>query len=397
MTTLPDKVHSELGASVAARWMACPGSVQLSRGQPTYETEHSRAGTAAHEVAEKCLHNGADPDFYEGMEVEGVEVDQDMVDAVRVYVDYCRGLLAPNSSPKHYWIEHRFNLGELNPPAAMFGTCDFATYSAIERQLEFVDYKNGSGVVVEVKGNKQLRYYGLGALIELGKGLDVDTVKITVVQPRAAHPDGVIRSETIPVAELIDFANELMAAARKTLEPDAPLQTGSHCRFCPAAPICPAQREQVQALAQVSFDAMPLDVPPTPESLPPAVLADILHKLPTLEDWAKSIRQYALRQLEAGEVVLGQKLVEKRATRKWASEGQVESWLREEKQLADDEIFVQKLKSPAQIEKVIGKKNLPVDFVVKQSSGYTMVPDTDARPAIALNPGDAFDALPAGD
>ncbi|MBA3678507.1 MAG: DUF2800 domain-containing protein [Sphingosinicella sp.] len=390
---VPEKIHAELGASVAARWMVCPGSVRLSRGQANYETEHSRAGTAAHALAELCLRKGHTPDVYEGVELEGVEVDQDMIDAVAVYVNYCRAIPRGNS-----WIEHRFSLAALNPPAPMFGTCDFAAHIPLLRELEVVDYKNGSGVVVEVKGNKQLRYYALGALLELGQGLEVETVKITIVQPRAGHPDGAIRSEVIPVADLLAFADELMAAARATLEPDAPLNPGAHCRFCPASPICPAQRAQVESLVQVAFDAMPLDVPPTPESLTPEALSHILHHLPQLEDWAKNVRTFALRQLEAGGVVVGQKLVERRATRRWVSEGQVESWLREEKQLADDEIFIQKLKSPAQLEKLPGmKKVIPAGFIEKKSSGYTMVPDADARPALVLNPGDAFDALPVGD
>ncbi len=88
--TVVEKAHSELGASIAQRWMACPGSVRLSRGQPNYETTHSRAGTAAHALAEKCLRTGAIPETFLGMTIEGVEVDEQMVDAVTMFVDYVR-------------------------------------------------------------------------------------------------------------------------------------------------------------------------------------------------------------------------------------------------------------------------------------------------------------------
>lgn len=147
----------------------------------------------------------------------------------------------------------------------------------------------------------------------------------------------------------------------------------------------------------VTFEAMPLDVPPAPDSLPPEIFADILSKLPILEDWAKSMRAHALRQLEAGERVPGFKLVQKRANRSWVSESQVAKWLTEEKGMAADEIYKQDLKSPAQIEKLVGKKNLPADFTQKQSSGYSMVPEADKREAVALHPGEAFVAITDGE
>jgi hypothetical protein len=41
------------------------------------------------------------------------------------------------------------------------------------------------------------------------------------------------------------------------------------------------------------------------------------------------------------------------------------------------------LKSPPQIERIVGKKNLPTSLVIAVSSGTSMVADTDNRPAIA--------------
>ena len=395
MSNVPEKIHAELGASVAGRWMECPGSVRLSRGQPSYESVHSRAGTAAHAVAELCLRKGTDPTTYIGMSIEGVEVDEDMAEAVTVFVDYCRGLMQ-DPQWDSWWVEHRFSLAELNPPAPMFGTADFGHYNKGTRQLEIVDYKNGSGVVVEVKGNKQLRYYALGAALSMGKGLAIDTIKMTIVQPRAAHPEGVVRSDIISYVDLLAFAGDLMNAARATLDPDAPLSAGSHCRFCPASPICPAQRDMVQLTAQTTFAAMPLDVPPAPESMPIEVVADILTKLPVLEQWAKDVRQHVLKKLEAGEEVPGFKLVEKRKTRRWTSEAATEGFL-QEKGWGPADIFKQELKSPAQIEKLVGKKNLPAGLVESTSSGYTLATDADKRPAVSLNPGDAFIALTAGE
>jgi hypothetical protein len=400
MSSVPEKAHSELGASVSSRWMACPGSVALSRGRPNYATEHSRAGTAAHAVGELALRKGLDPDTWIGTTLEGVKVDEEMAAAVAVYTSYCQSLMRQSTQ---WWIEHRFTLAELNPPGPMFGTCDFAAYGAGARELEIVDYKNGSGVVVEVRGNKQLRYYALGAVLSLGKGIQIDTVKMTIVQPRASHPDGVVRSETIDYLDLLAFAGELMEAARATLDPAAPLHPGSHCRFCPASAVCPAQAAQAQALAQVAFADLPVEGPPAPAALDPETFADMLGKLHILEEWAAAMRAHAFNEMKAGRPIPGFKLVAGRqGNRQWSSEKEVEKWLWDEKGLREDEMYKPRtLKSPAQIEKSLGKGKAgqaAVEPFVSRSEGQpVMVREDDPRPGLALAAGDAFAALPSGE
>lgn len=401
MTNVPEKLHAQLGASSAHRWMACPGSVKLSSGRPTYETEHSRAGTAAHHIAEKCLNDGIKAKTFIGMELEGVEVDEHMAEAVQIFVDYCTAFTRMPGAK--VFIEKQFSLGKLNPPGQMFGTTDFAAYLPGNRQLHVVDYKNGSGVVVEAVGNPQLRYYGLGALLalqdELG-AVPVDEIILTIVQPNAFHPAGVVRSDHISYTDLLDFADELLAAAKRTGDPDAPLVAGSHCRFCPASAICSAQREFVQDTAQLVFaEADETSAPPAPESLSPEALSHIMRHLGRLEQWAADVRAYARQELERGAITseqLGYKIVEGRATRRWASDGQIEKWLRE-KGYADEEIYTSKLKSPAQVEKLMGKdkKSIPSDFVTVER-GLQMVPNSDKREAVALAAPDVFEALPPG-
>lgn len=384
--------------------MACPGSVQLGRGIPNTSSIFAQEGTAAHALGELALRKNVDPDMWLGMELEGVEVTEDMVDFVRIYVEHCRSLMQiPGAT---YFIEKRFDLGKLNPPGPMFGTNDFGAADPAARQLHIVDLKYGRGVVVEVKGNKQLRYYALGFVMTLPKELleQIDEIVLTIVQPRCSHPDGVIRSETISLMDLLDFTGELLSAARRTLDPDAPLKAGEHCRFCPASPICPEQRRQAEIVAQVEFAAMPADVPPAPASLPDQIFVDILSKLPILEQWMKDMRAHALAKLEHGEQVPGFKLVQKRATRKFGDEENVAQVLKA-RGFVDEEIFKQDLKSPAQIEKLFGsgkkgKQAFEAELgaaVARVSSGYSMVPDNDPRPAYTPTPGEDFAALPSGE
>lgn len=398
-----NRKHSELGASISHRWIECPGSVRLSRGQKQTDNVHAQAGRAAHTVAEQCLTYGGDADRYLGDMVKVadgedgpvlVEVTEEMVYAVQMFVDYCRLTLRSVQGERH-WVEKQFNLSAFGRDD-MFGTTDFASYNPAPKQLEVVDLKYGQGVVVEAVGNPQLRYYALGAALELGKLVEIETVKITIVQPRASHPDGFIRSETLSLMELLDFAGELMVAAEKTDAPDAPLVPGSHCRFCPALAVCPAQRKQAQALAQVAFADMPVSAPPEPSVLPDEVLGDLLSKTPILVDWVGALQKEAEHRLLAGRNIPGMKLVEKRPTRKWVDEEKIVAFLKG-KGLFDEEIYQQKLKSPAQIEKLVGKKELPTDLVEKKSSGYKLAPSSDPSPAIAAGPQVAFAALPPAD
>lgn len=340
------------------------------------------------------LTRGLSADTYLGLKIEGVEITEDMVDFVTVFTDYCRGLIEI-AGHGAYWIEKRFNLAALNPPAPMFGTADFVAYDPFSRTLEVADLKYGQGVVVEVRGNAQLRYYGLGALLSIDlKEFPVEVVKITIVQPRTAHPDGAIRSEEITVDELVGFAGELLDAARATIAPDAPLHAGAHCRFCPASGRCPEQRNRAQLVAQSDF-AVSEFTPPAPGLLAPEQFATMLGQLHILDDWMKAMRAHAQSMLERGETVPGFKLVAKRATRKWVDEQETEAWLHA-KGHDNVDIYEMKMKSPAQIEKLVGKKNLPSEMTVKQSSGLSMVPAADARPEVLLTAGHEFPALPPG-
>lgn len=387
------KQHSELGASVAARWMACPGSVRLSRTVPVpATTSFAQEGTAAHALGELALRKNCDPDMWLGVTLEGVEVTEEMVEFVRMYVDHCREIAAKCSTTL---IEHRFNLAALNPPGPMFGTADHTGYEPARRRLHVSDLKYGMGVVVEVKGNKQLRYYGLGAALSPEvAGLAIDDVEIHVVQPRARHADGIVRSEVIPLDELIGYAGELMEAARNTLRPGAELHAGSHCKFCPASGVCPEQLKRAESVAMVEFSALPPDLPPEPEVLPPALFAELLGKLPILEDWVKAMKMHATRTLEGGGAVPGFKLVMKRPTRKWVNDDEVADYLKADGR-THEEIYKLDLKSPAQIEKLVGKKNLPKELWKNESSGTSMVPESDPRDAVMV--GHEFTAISAGE
>jgi hypothetical protein len=391
--------------------MKCPGSIRLAEGMPDESTSYAIEGTAAHDLAERCLRKNLSPDALEGMVVsvgdEFLEVTDEMAFAVQTYVSYVRERVAAATTAK-LLVETKFDLDALDPPAPMFGTSDVCIWNENARHLEVVDYKHGMGVPVDVVGNPQLRYYALGAVLELRNREEMKKppkkITLTIVQPRAPHSGGAIRSETITWAELKAFKKELMEHARATLADNAPLAAGSHCQFCKAQPRCPEQHANAVELAQSEFDVE--TVPPPAEMLSDEQLREVLVRAKIFEDWIRSVRQYVHNTIEQGTPFDGWKLVDKRATRKWANEDEATEWLISNTKTDEDALYSRKLKTPAQAEKDLlkgmkgpdGKKlKLPDELVDKTSSGYNLVPSSDPRPAATLGAADEFDALPPGD
>ena len=381
-------LHSEHGASSAYRWTNCPGSVVLSRGIPRRDSVFSLEGTAAHALGEIAYKRVKNADFWVGDTVEGVEVTDEMAEAVQIYLDYLNNLVELDDV---IMIEKRVTLEKLNPPAPMFGTCDCLIYRRAEKKLFVIDYKHGMGVPVDVKGNKQLRYYALGALLSLDDDQPCETIEAVIVQPRASHQDGPIRSEIFEAGELLDYSADLLDAVSLSLQAEAPLNAGGHCKFCPAAARCPARKDQAMEIAQIDF-ASEVIAPLDPRLIPIGEVGLLLTKIDLVEDWAISLRAYAKEQLEKGVAVPGWKLVQKRASRKWAvPESEIVDRLVDVK----DALFHEpELKSPAQIEKIVGKKRFPSDLVVSVSSGLTLAAEHDKRPAAAVDAASEFMALP---
>ena len=80
-------IHAKLGASGSDRWMNCPGSIRTAHGLPDTTSIYAQEGTAAHSLAERALRKGLDCDVWLDTQIDGINVDEDMVGAVQVFVD----------------------------------------------------------------------------------------------------------------------------------------------------------------------------------------------------------------------------------------------------------------------------------------------------------------------
>ncbi len=377
--------HASFGASNAKRRMACPGSLNAESKFPDTSSPFAELGTAAHELGEYCLGNGITDVFTMlGRTFNDHVVDDNMASAVQIYVDYVNSILE-EEAPALLKLEQRFSLEALDPPMPMFGTSDCTIYGKRTGNLWVIDYKHGQGVAVDAVDNPQPKYYGVGAVLKIGDRAPVNAIHTAIVQPRAPHKLGPIRTHSYTKDEILDFGTDLIDAARAALKSDAPLIAGDHCKFCKAAGTCSALRNNALAVAQDEFGVVR-----SIEDLTPDEVANYMDKIPLLEEWIKSIRRHAHTMLETGQTLPGFKLVEKRPTRRWKNEEELLAWAATEG-LEDDDIYDKKLKSPSQIEKVVGKKNVPATLVMAVSTGVSMVPDTDNRPPAALLAADEFD------
>jgi hypothetical protein len=397
--------HSEFPASSAKALIACPGRFALVKTLPATGRKSSifaAEGTVAHGLAEWALRTGEPLSDKLGkvMSADGFDftVDQDMVDHVSVYVEYVRSLNALGYS---IWLERRVSptgpwfMTNERPPLDLFGTSDCVAVHPGLQDMVIADLKYGRGIAVEARDNAQLRYYALGTAGELGEILTsppdlagdpfgdkatVGTVTMTIVQPRAPHPEGPVRSETIFARDLVMWGVEVLRpAVERALRPGQPLAAGEHCKFCPALPVCPENRQAAQDKARHAFDE------PVTRIAPDELAAD-LALADQLETWIKAIRQEAHERLEAGREIPGFKLVAKRATRSWNDEESVMALVAEYG--IEEHALETKLKSPAQVLKRLEKDIAAVlnAHVSSNSSGTTLAPDTDPRPAVEARP-----------
>lgn len=405
------RAHAKLGPSSAHRWVNCPGSIKASEGIDPRTSKYAAEGTAAHELASavltfnepsaaKFLGQFIDIDATETRHIisyKGVAnglnvwpITEEMVDAVDTYVEHVRSLIdAVKGPPAIVDVEQRLDMTHIHP--AIFGTGDAVVYDPGAETLHVCDFKYGKGVVVDPDNNPQLFLYAAGA-VRRYHNQPLRHLVLHVVQPRAEGES--IKSWPTDVLDLFDFEGEMAIAAARTEEPDAPRKAGDWCRFCPAAPICPTNRDAALADALTEFSTDELVLQPI-DALTPAQRGQILRAADRIFNWVTAVQEYEHANAMRGDPPEGFKLVAKRAVRKWKSEDDAKVCLLTA--LDDPEaMYEKKFVSPAKAEKLVGKKIFAAwepDLVVKQSSGTNLVPIEDPRPAVTADAAAEFAAV----
>jgi len=381
-----DGTHSELSPSSAHRWMTCPGSVALSRGIPDQSSKYAEEGTIAHSLVEHVLRVALKRQVVVGFQSavftgpldipEEGSYAYDMVAGAEMVMEY---LATRNDRISDVWPETAVTFGKLLPPGTK-GTADVIVWYAETRTLEVIDYKFGRGVVVTPEENEQLALYAIGAMVETGHKPDV--VRLTIIQPRAPHVDGPIRSWETDLLWLRDFGQKVRDVVPIIYGEKPPLVLSDDaCRFCPAgkANICPAldalAYERVTEMTQTDFG-------PVTSSNDITSLKEALDQVQLLEVWIRAVEAKALVVADSGIHIPGYKIVEGRTTRRYSDEEQVRAFFKRKKIPA--KLFEKRtvIGIPA-AEKLFKERGLDKAelglYITRPPGAHRLVPDSDSR------------------
>jgi len=370
--------HSSLGPSATTRWMPCPGSVAACADYPRETNEFAAQGTAAHEMAEKCLRQDDDADKFLGefIDVEGMtfEVDKEMVVGVQMYLDVVRLDAEEMNCVIH--VEKRLDMSRVHKD--IFGTADCILVKG--KQLKVFDLKYGRGVV-EAEGNTQALTYAVGAMLLFDNHKQLEEIEMIIVQPRVPNP---VKRWTVTRAYMQTFAKELRAAALATEEADAPRVPGEkQCQWCQHKTNCPEVQAFAWEKAMIEFKDDGIEAPNV-EEMGANSVAEIMAWMPFLQNYLKAVESKALHMLELGDKVDGFKLVEKVGRRAWMDGNDAREALLA-LGVSEDEMFHEPaMLSPSQMEKLLDKagKAKMANLVEKKVSGAKMVPESNPAPAV---------------
>lgn len=412
---MPDKVHSIWGGSAADRWMNCAGSTALIATVPERpESAYAREGTAAHTLAAECLRRDCHPRDFLGLWWQGddtfadataeFQVTEDMCDAVVVYLNAVAHELAQTPEAELY-VEQGFVLDVASAePGEVFGTNDAMVWHPRTGKLVVFDYKHGAGVPVTVEDNAQLKFYATGAI--WSKGLAPAAVELVIVQPRLPSYLNIEPVQRCPIdpLSLMDFHTDVedaIARAKKVhfgpgRDPssDYGLKSGKWCKWCDAAPVCPLKDKEALDAAQLAFGSVAeitADALPEPKTLDTERLAAILQGASILNAWVGQIQEYVEALVLAGTSVPGWKAVEKIGRAKWvAADEAVATEAGLLFGIDEDLIRPRKLVTITEAEKLLKSAGAVKDdidsfklkFTLKESSGLTIAPESDKRPAV---------------
>lgn len=379
--------HSVFSPSGAEMWMTCAGSLipnLLADDRQTYEAAE---GTVAHAIAEEWLKSGQHPADQIGMiEVVGgfeIEITEEMIEFVADFVEWCERVAADSEV---WHSEQKVWFSSLTPLPKQGGTADFIGFRW--QHMTIIDLKYGKEPVF-ARGNKQLRIYALGVFYEWDWLYNFQTIDICICQPRV--PGG-LTTWTITREELLAFADEVKLAAHAAWVPNAERTPSTKgCRWCKIQQTCPANylflAEETDVFedygeedgvidvvpTKISYERMaeandvildelatsPFPSMPAPPELSTKALAKLLRYRKMMETFFNKVAAELLdRAISDEEDLTWWKVVESRTRRKYPDDQEwvVEEVLKRFPKVKRSDLFVTKLATPAELERIIHTK-----------------------------------------
>ena len=365
---MPPEKHAKLSASSAHRWMNCNPSANLEREFADKSSEAAAEGSAAHALCEHKLRKALKQRSTRPTSKYDSDEMEMYTDSYLEFVLEQIEIAKQHCADPFVLIEQRLDFSCYVPDG--FGTGDCLIVA--DKLLHIIDFKYGLGVLVDAEANPQMMLYALGALRLFDALYDIDTISMTIFQPRREN----VSTWTISVSELEEWAEKtLRPKAELAFKGEGEFNPGPWCTFCKAAVKCRARAEEKLVLAQYEFAKPPL--------LTDEEIEDILSRLDDLTKWANEIAAYAQdAAINHGKQWNGYKLVEGRSNRKYTDESAV---IAAATAAGYRDIFKKSLIPITEMEKLMGKKTFAEvlgGLVIKPQGKPTLVPASDKRPAI---------------
>lgn len=383
MTTehLTPEEHSDIvGGSTAARRIGCPASYRLEQLVPKDErgSDYAREGTALHELMAMTLRDGLEPTAilpYTFTAADGswsFTVDRDLWDAkgepaLEAFDRFCARMEAEIGDEMHMLIERRVAVPGID---GAFGTSDIIGRCGGE--LFVMDWKFGFKPV-EADDNKQLMFYAAGALNTerawIGDELADDPttpVTLAIIQPlNTQSGKEIVQHWTTSVGALAGFVDELTYAVAEARQEGARLGKGPWCVFARCKTVCPLHLNAVSAMGEKleALKARQAASNGSPDDRADwgARYAELLELAELADPLVAEIHAQAHAFAEQGGTIPGFGLEAKKAgARSWAVEERLLKMFFKRHRIKMDEWTERKVKSPAQIEKIVKARGLEI-------------------------------------
>jgi len=384
-----ERAHALLSPSGAHRWLNCTPSARLEATLPDTTSEAASKGTLAHEIAELKLRKYNEPmgprKFASALKKfkDHPLYEPEMDKHTDLYIDYIKSIVHSYSSPPYIAIERKFDLKAYVPESS--GTSDCVIIGG--KDLRVVDYKNGQGHAVEAEHNPQMMLYALGALRQYAMLYEIETVHMTIVQPKVWDAPS---EWSISAADLLAWGESIKTIAQEAFEGKGAYTPGEHCGFCRARNTCRARVEKLLSVEDVA--------PMRPPLITWAEAADALRRAEGIVSWFESLKKDALSEALRGGDVPGFKAVEGRGGREYVNLDKAFAHLTANK-IEEALLYERKPLTPPAVEKMLGAKQYrelleEPGHVIKTSGKPTLAAVDDKRPAITnqVNPADVFGA-----
>lgn len=365
---MSEKKHAVLSASSAHRWLACPPSALACAGVKDTASEYAQQGTDAHSLCEYKLLKSLGQKAKDPTE-NLTYFDEEMADCSDAYTAFVQEQVEAakqKCADPIVLVEQRLDFSEYVPDG--FGTGDCVIVG--DGTLSVIDFKYGVGIVVEAERNPQMMCYALGALALFDGIYDIDTVSMTIFQPRREN----VSTYTIPKEELLTWAKEVLApTAELAAKGEGEYCAGEHCQFCKVKATCRKRAEYNLELARYDFEP--------PANLEDAEIEAVLARADELISWAGDVKEFALQAALQGKQWQDWKVVEGRSNRKYTNDDAVAQTV----QNAGYDPYEHKVLGITAMTKLLGKgrfEELLGGLTYKPQGKPTLVPITDRRPVM---------------